>query len=95
MPDPRGSLIHISSAVVRCLPASVGAVRHRIEALEAAGAAVEIVHAEDNKLLLIIEGTSTGAVGGCLAQIAAFEDVVSAAMVYEQVETRESLGEEA
>lgn len=95
MPDHGGGLVHISSAVVRCLPASVDTIRRRIETLEAPGASAEIVHAEQNKLLVIIEGTSTNAVGGCLTQIAAFEDVVSAAMVYEQVETRESLGEKA
>ena len=91
MPETSGGLIHISSAVVRCLPAWVGAVRGAIDAMDAA----EVVHAEGNKLIVIIEGASSGAVGACLTRIAAHEGVVSAAMVYEQIEPFESLGEQA
>ena len=91
MPETSGPLVHISSAVVRCLPASLAAVREAIDSLDAA----EIVHAEGNKLVVIIEGDSSGAVGACLARIAAHEGVVSAAMVYEQIEPLESLGERA
>lgn len=82
-------LIHISSAVVRCLPAAVDRVRERIGELRAA----EVVRAEGNKLVVIIEGASSGAVGDCLTRISAYEGVVSAALVYEQVEPAESVGE--
>ncbi|AHB49257.1 glutamate synthase subunit beta [Hyphomicrobium nitrativorans NL23] len=87
----RGAVVHISSAVIRCLPAAVETVRGCIEALGMA----EVVHVEGNKLIVIIEGPSSGTVGDCLTQISAYEGVVSAAMVYEQVEPAESAGEEA
>lgn len=91
MPEADGRFVHISSAVVRCLPARLAAVRAAIDAMDAA----EVVHAEGNKLIVIIEGAGSGAVGACLTRIAAHEGVVSAAMVYEQVEPSESLGDEA
>lgn len=92
MPETgRRTLIHISSAVVRCIPASMDAVRGRIEALDAA----EVVHSEGNKLVVVIEGLSSGAVGECLTRISAYDGVVSAAMVYEQIEPLESAGEDA
>lgn len=91
MPEVRHEkLIHISSAVVRCLPAAVDLVRDRIAMLQAA----EVVHSEGNKFVVIIEGASSGAVGACLARISAFDGVVSAALVYEQVEPAESVGEQ-
>ncbi|HRO50355.1 MAG TPA: chaperone NapD [Hyphomicrobium sp.] len=87
----RGAFLHISSAVIRCLPAAVEAVRGSIEGLDMA----EVVHVEGNKIIVVIEGTSSGMVGDCLTQISAVEGVLSAAMVYEQVEPAESAGEEA
>lgn len=90
-PETSGGLVHISSAVVRCLPASLAAVRDAIDALDG----VDIVLAEGNKLVVIIEGDSSGAVGARLTRIAAHDGVVSAAMVYEQIEPLESLGEQA
>ena len=87
----RGAFVHISSAVIRSLPAAVEAVRERIDAMDLA----EVVHVEGNKLIVIIEGTSSGMVGDCLTQISALDGVVSASMVYEQVEPAESAGEEA
>ncbi len=89
-PD-RSAVIHISSAVIRCLPAAVESVRVSIDALDLA----EVVHVEENKLVVIIEGASSGMVGDCLTQISAYEGVVSAAMVYEQIEPAESAGEQA
>lgn len=88
--DP-GTVLHISSAVIRCLPAAVETVGDSIAALDMA----EVVHVENNKIIVIIEGSSSGMVGDCLTQISAYEGVVSAAMVYEQVEPVESAGEEA
>jgi periplasmic nitrate reductase NapD len=84
-------VVHISSAVVRCLPPACDAVCAAILGMDS----VEVVLVQDNKLILIIEGPTARAVGSCLTRISALEGVVSAVMVYEHVETSESLGEDA
>ncbi len=85
------AMVHISSAIVRCLPAAIDTLRREIAAMED----TEIAHQQDNKLVLVLEGASAGAIGARLTEISALQGVVSAVMVYEQVETAESLGEEA
>lgn len=91
MPEASDAVIHISSAVVRCRPADMERLSNGINAVDGA----EVAHGEQGKLIVILEGRSSGAVGEMLARISLMEGVVSAAMVYEQVEPAQSLGEEA
>lgn len=53
------------------------------------------MHGEQGKLIVILEGPTSGAIGELLTRINLMEGVISAAMVYEQIEPVESLGEEA
>ncbi|MAZ18068.1 MAG: glutamate synthase [Ahrensia sp.] len=76
---------HISSAVVSTLP---GRTVEVIEAIEAMPDAEVHAH-ESGKIVVVIEGDSTRALGNCLTQIAALEGVITANMVFEQIEKME------
>jgi nitrate reductase NapD len=91
MPEPKSDVAHISSAVVRCRPADMMRLAAEIDAMDGA----ETVHGEQGKLIVILEGPTSGAIGELLTRINLMEGVISAAMVYEQIEPVESLGEEA
>lgn len=92
MPDlPAATLVHISGVIARSDPRRADEVAAAISRLPD----VEIAHAEDGRFVLVIEGSSSGAVGARLAEISLLDGVVSASMVYEQIETLESLGEQA
>ena len=91
MPDRPNEVVHISSVVVRCRPGDMVRLHSEIHTLDGA----EIAHGDEGKLIAILEGPTSGAVGDLLARISLLEGVVSAAMVYEQIEPIESLGEEA
>ena len=91
MPERRPDVAHISSAVVRCRPADMMRLASEIDAMDGA----ETVHGEQGKLIVILEGPTSGAIGELLTRINLMEGVISAAMVYEQIEPVESLGEEA
>ena len=91
MPERRHDVAHISSAVVRCRPADMMRLTAEIDAIDGA----ETVHGEQGKLIVILEGPTSGAIGDLLTRISLKEGVISAAMVYEQIEPVESLGEEA
>jgi periplasmic nitrate reductase NapD len=80
---------HISSAVVRTLPERMQAVSNAIDALPD----TQVFHAEDGRIIVVMEGPDSSALGSQLSEIALIEGVLSATMVYEQVETLESLGE--
>jgi len=91
MPERRVDVAHISSAVVRSRPADMMRLAAEIDAMGGA----ETVHGEQGKLIVILEGPTSGAIGDLLTRISLMEGVISAAMVYEQIEPVESLGEQA
>lgn len=86
-----GAVVHISSAVVRCRPADMDRLRTGIGNI----AGAEVAHGEGGRLIVILEGATSGAIGELLTRITLMDGVISAAMVYEQVEPAETLGEEA
>jgi len=73
---------HISSAVVSALPAHVDAVLAGIRALPE----TEVHRVENGKIVIVLEGASTGQIGDRLAAISLMDGVLSANMVFEQVE---------
>lgn len=81
---------HVSSAVVTVLPL-------RLEAVLAALAALENVevHGEGNgKIVIVIDGTSTGMLGDTLTHISTLDGVMAANMVFEHVDIQETNGDE-
>lgn len=78
---------HISSAVVSALPAHVEAVLAGIAELPE----TEIHRVENGKIVIVLEGSSTGVLGDRLAAISLFDGVLSANMVFEQIEDLETL----
>ena len=78
---------HISSAVVSVLPARREEIIARLAALPGA----EVHHSSASKLVVVLEGPGSGALGGMLAEISGWPGVLSANMVFEQrVENGES-----
>jgi nitrate reductase NapD len=71
---------HISSAVVSVLPARRDEVMARLAALPGA----EVHHSNASKLVVVLEGPGSGALGGMLAEISGWPGVLSANMVFEQ-----------
>jgi periplasmic nitrate reductase NapD len=82
-------LIHISSAIVSVLPSRRTEVIERISALSG----VEIRHAESFKIVIVLESEDAGAIGSRLAEIATWNGVLSANMVFEQTEQPSETGE--
>jgi len=78
---------HISSAVVSALPAQVDAVLARIRELPE----TEVHRVENGKIVIVLEGASTGVIGDRLAAISLLDGVLSANMVFEQIEDLEKL----
>lgn len=74
---------HISSAVIATLPRATDSVLLVLAAMEN----VEIHAHAGGKIVLVIEGTSTGMMGDCLSRISLLDGVISANMVFEHVET--------
>lgn len=81
--------IHISSAVVSVLPA------HRDEVLRmlAALPGVETHQSDASKIVIVMEAAESGILGGRLAEIACWQGVLSANMVFEQVESLAEIGD--
>ncbi|QHO73076.1 nitrate reductase formation protein NapD [Bradyrhizobium sp. CCBAU 051011] len=81
--------IHISSAVVSVLP------KHRNEVLQALAALPDVeVHQRDaRKIVIVMEAAESGILGGRLAEIACWQGVLSANMVFEQVERSADIGD--
>ncbi|WP_398467484.1 chaperone NapD [Tardiphaga sp.] len=71
---------HISSAVVSVLPVHMEAVSARLLGLPG----VEIHHRSEHKLVAVLEGPGSGALGAMLAEISSWPGVLSANMVFEQ-----------
>ncbi len=74
---------HISSAVIATLPRATDSVLSELASMKN----VEIHGHGNGKIVIVIEGTSTGMMGQCLAAISLLEGVIAANMVFEHVET--------
>jgi nitrate reductase NapD len=74
--------VHISSAVVSVRPEARDAVAARLAALPG----TEVHAAEGGKIVIVMEGPSSDALGARLASIALMEGVLAAGMVYEVVD---------
>lgn len=72
----------VSSAVVTLLPGREDEVAARLDEMQG----VEIRARQGAKMVVLLEGPGSGAVGSLLVQIAVMEGVVSANMVFEHVE---------
>jgi nitrate reductase NapD len=81
--------VHISSAVISVLPAH----RENVIRLLSDMDGVEVHHQSLSKVIIVLEGPESGVLGAKLAEIASFEGVLSANMVFEQIERLEDLGE--
>ena len=81
--------IHISSAVVSVLP------DHRDQVLRmlAAMHGVETHQRDASKIVIVMEATESGILGGRLAEIATWQGVLSANMVFEQVDGPVEIGD--
>ena len=81
--------IHISSAVVSVLP------EHRDEVLRTLAALPDIETHQSNasKIVIVMEAAESGILGGRLAEIASWQGVLSANMVFEQVESLADIGD--
>ena len=77
--------IHISSAVVSVLP------KHRDEVLRMLEAMPEVETHQSNasKIVIVMEAAESGIMGGRLAEIASWQGVLSANMVFEHIEELE------
>ena len=81
--------IHISSAVVSVLP------EWRDEVLNALARLPDLeVHQHDTrKIVIVMEAADSGILGGRLAEIACWQGVLSANMVFEQVARSAEIGD--
>jgi nitrate reductase NapD len=80
--------IHISSAVVSVLPERRDEVLRALAALPG----VEIHQRDASKIVIVMEAAESGILGGRLAEIASWQGVLSANMVFEQVERLADIG---
>jgi periplasmic nitrate reductase NapD len=76
---------HISSAVIATLPASTEGVLAALANMEN----VEVHGHAGGKIVVVMEGTSTGMLGECLSKISLLDGVIAANMVFEHVEVEE------
>ena len=83
------SVIHISSAIVSVLPNRREETLKRLSALPG----VEIHHVKSFKIVLVLEAGDAGAIGSWLAEIATWNGVLSANMVFEQTAQLSDIGE--
>jgi nitrate reductase NapD len=81
--------VHISSADVSVLP------DHRDQVLRmlAAMPGVETHQRDASKIVIVMEATESGILGGRLAEIATWQGVLSANMVFEQVDGPVEIGD--
>jgi nitrate reductase NapD len=77
---------HISSAVVSVLPAMADAVLSHLSRMDG----VEVHGHQRGKIVVVIEGASTGALGDSLTRIALLDGVVTANMVFEHIEVEKA-----
>ncbi|WP_332685346.1 chaperone NapD [Bosea sp. (in: a-proteobacteria)] len=87
-PDGAPRFLHISSAVVSTFPERCDAVVRQINALPGS----EVHRVENGKIVIVLEGESTGEIGARLTGIALFDGVLSANLVFEQIEPLDEIG---
>lgn len=88
IPNPIENETHITSFVVQVQPDFLGATAERIEAMD--GAAIHTTH-PDGKIIVVMEAQSLGTVTDRIADISGFPGVLSAVLVYHQIEDTERL----
>jgi nitrate reductase NapD len=76
------AILHISSAVVTALPQHADQVVARIESLPD----TEVHYRSGSKIVIVMEAGTTGEIGGRLAEIALMDGVISANLVFEQID---------
>ncbi|VDS07438.1 assembly protein for periplasmic nitrate reductase [Paracoccus haematequi] len=76
---------HVSSAVVTVAPDAMPAVRDRVAGMDG----VEIHGGDATRLIVTIEGDSTGRLGDRLTEINLIKGVLAASMVFEHAEDKE------
>jgi periplasmic nitrate reductase NapD len=81
--------IHISSAVVSVLPERLDEVLRTLATLPD----VDVHHRDASKIVIVMEATESGILGSRLAEIASWQGVLSANMVFEQIETLADIGD--
>lgn len=81
--------VHISSAVVSVLPEWRDDVLRRL----AGQPDIETHQSNDSKIVIVMEAAESGILGGRLAEIATWQGVLSANMVFEQIERLSELGD--
>lgn len=81
LPETPPAWHHISSAVVSVWPKHAKEVVEKLRAMEG----VEVHAAEASKIVILIEGPTTGALGERLTQINLLDGVLAASLVFEQI----------
>lgn len=81
--------VHISSAVVSVLPECRDEVLRMLAALPD----VEVHQRDASKIVIVMEAAESGILGGRLAEIATWQGVLSANMVFEQVDGPVEIGD--
>ena len=81
--------IHISSAVVSVLPEHRDAVLRALAALPD----VETHQSNASKIVIVMEAAESGILDGRLAEIASWQGVLSANMVFEQADGPVEIGD--
>ena len=76
----------ISSAVVMALPARIAEIHARLEEMPG----VEIHACEGSRIVVTIEGATSGALGETLTAISLIDGVIAANMVFEHIEEAEA-----
>ncbi|PLK69221.1 glutamate synthase [Rhizobium sp. TH135] len=76
---------HVSSAVVLTSPAAANGVLAALSEIPN----LEVHAAEHGKIVIVIEGSSSGEMGAILAAISSLEGVMAANMVFEHAENLE------
>ncbi|MGX9394094.1 chaperone NapD (plasmid) [Nitrobacteraceae bacterium UC4446_H13] len=77
--------VHISSAVISVLPLRRDEIARFIVTIPG----IEIHYQTDSKLVIVIEALNSGAIGERLTQIGNLSGVLSANMVFEQIDRPE------
>ena len=81
--------VHISSAVVSVLPDHRDNVLHMLDAMPG----VETHQRDASKIVIVMEAAESGTLGVRLAEIAPWQGVLSANMVFEQVDGPVEIGD--
>lgn len=76
---------HISSAVIATRPGGINGVLAALATFDN----VEVHGADKGKIVVVIEGPSTGVLGDTLMRISVLDGVIAANMVFEHVEMEE------